>query len=59
MDIQLKKSSIGVKKKSTGDLLYSIKQNLFAYALLLPAFLGMLFIHFIPMINGIRISFLI
>lgn len=58
MDIQLKKSSIGVKKKSASDLIYSIKQNIFAYVLLLPAFLGMLFIHFIPMINGIKISFL-
>lgn len=58
MDIQLKKSTIGVKEKRSSYLLYSIKQNLFAYAMLIPAFVAMMCIHFIPMIQGIYISFL-
>lgn len=58
MDIQLKKSGIGVREKSSSHLLHSIKQNLFAYAMLLPALFAMLIVHFIPMIQGIYISFL-
>ncbi|HOM01247.1 MAG TPA: sugar ABC transporter permease [Acetivibrio sp.] len=58
MDIQLKKSGIGVKEKRSSHLLYSIKQNLFAYAMLIPAFVCMLCIHFIPMLQGIYMSFL-
>jgi len=59
MDIQLKKSGIGVKeKKSKNHLLYSIKQNLFAYAMLIPTFVCMMCIHFIPMLQGIYMSLL-
>ncbi|MFZ5986308.1 MAG: carbohydrate ABC transporter permease [Bacillota bacterium] len=58
MDIQLKKSGIGVKDNKASYLLYSIKQNVFAYILLIPALVAMLLVHFIPMIQGIYISFI-
>lgn len=60
MNIQIKKSGIGVKgKKGTQSYFwYSVKQNKFAYFMILPAILAMLIIHFVPMIQGIYISFI-
>jgi len=56
MDIQLKKSGIGVKeKKSKNHLLYSIKQNLFAYAMLIPTFVCMMCIHLFPCFRNIYV----
>jgi len=58
MDIQLKKSGIGVKEKSQKSSVIFNKQNLFAYAMLIPTFVCMMCIHFIPMLQGIYMSLL-
>lgn len=59
MDIQLKKSGIGVKGSSKFDyFIYSVKQNTFAYVMLIPAIVAMLLVHFIPMIQGVYMSFI-
>lgn len=46
------------KLRKVNILMSEIKKHKFAYALVLPAVIAMLIIHFIPMIQGIYMSFL-
>lgn len=59
MKIETANSKKVVKKtKKLNTLKSEIKKNKFAYKLVLPAIIAMIIIHFIPMIQGIYMSFL-
>lgn len=59
MKVEISREKVVSKKnKKTSRLIFEIRKNRFAYALVLPAFIAMLIIHFIPMVQGIYMSFL-